>query len=105
MGGDPRIKSDNDWQKAGDVLSGILRNLGLDRHLKQRELVLRWEEIVGPRIAEKSRVLKVSGGVLYVSVTSSAWGQELQFQKKNIMRKITEELGTDLIKDIRIRGN
>jgi predicted nucleic acid-binding Zn ribbon protein len=73
----------------GDALKGYIRRAGLKRRLDQASVIPEWEELVGPQIASVTTPHFVSqDGVLVVSVTSSAWMQELQLMSPEILRKL-----------------
>jgi predicted nucleic acid-binding Zn ribbon protein len=86
---------------AGELLAGLLAQLGLADRLREQEALARWPELVGPEIASRSRALRIREGVLYVQVTSAAWSQELRFLKAQILAHYDEALSPGLVKDIR----
>jgi len=88
----------------GQVLARLMKGLGLEDKLKERELVENWPDIVGPDIARFSRALRVRGGVLYLKVDSPAWGQELHFLKAQLLERVNERCGPGLVRDIRLAG-
>lgn len=47
-----------------------------------------WREIVGPKIAGRSRVGKISRGVLTIQVASSAWSSELSFLRSDLLARL-----------------
>ena len=47
-----------------------------------------WREIVGSRVAERSRPERVEQGVLWVTVSSTAWAQELSMLRKTIIGRL-----------------
>lgn len=61
---------------------------------------LAWGEVVGERIAAASNAERVRGGVLFVSVRSSAWANELTFFKTEILGKINARVGSPVLSDI-----
>jgi predicted nucleic acid-binding Zn ribbon protein len=62
-----------------------------------------WKEAVGEAIYENTRPAAFKGRLLIVHVSSSAWFQQLQFLKKDMIRKINKTLGKDLISDIKFK--
>ena len=62
-----------------------------------------WRGMVGEEIAEHTQPLRVSKGVLTLGVDSAAWHQELQFHIPMMIDKLEEKLGTDKIKEIRMK--
>lgn len=78
----------------------MLKNLGLDRAIKENQAVVKWEEAVGKRIAEVTKVERVRKGKLYVKVNSSSWRNELISLKGNIIDKLNTKIGERVIYDI-----
>jgi Dna[CI] antecedent, DciA len=47
-----------------------------------------WRALVGPRIANRTRVGRLYRGVLTIYVATSAWGSELSFLKDELIAKL-----------------
>lgn len=91
-------------QKVGDILDSLVTRLGLKHRLKQSEVVMKWEDIVGERIAVETKAEVIRGKTLFVNVTSPMWAQELNFLKPEIMKKIRQEIGRGIVTDIRFKS-
>lgn len=52
-------------------------------------------------MARLTRPFSVVDGVLWVSASSSSWANELDFYKPEILKRIRESLGKDVIRNIR----
>ena len=74
---------------------------GVEKALKQESAVFLWGEVVGKRISSVSTAEKVDKGVLTVKTESPTWRQELHMQKKEIIDKINNKIGSKTIKEIR----
>lgn len=100
-----RPRNEN-FTQISDVLDSVLKRKGLGKKLKQHELFLRWDEIVGERMAKKAVPKCFQGETLIVVVTSAAWMSEMKFLKPRIIEKIQQLIRSVKIKDIRlIQGN
>lgn len=87
--------------KADELLASALKGLGLDEKIARYRFVTHWREIVGPEIASRTRPECLRNGALVVRVTSSAWAQELSFQKGTILKRLAKFLDAkDLVEDI-----
>lgn len=75
-------------ERVGDALSRMLERLGVAREVASQSAIPRWEETVGPRIAGVTRAKAVSSGVLFVEVRSSAWLNELNLMRREIMKRL-----------------
>lgn len=47
-----------------------------------------WNRAVGPQIARQTEPCRLRQGVLYVTVTTPAWMQQLQYMKDEILEKV-----------------
>ena len=74
---------------------------GVEKALKQESAVFLWGEVVGKRISSVTTAEKVDKGVLMVKTESPTWRQELHMQKKEIIDKINNKIGSKTIKEIR----
>ena len=84
-----RNKGDGGAEPLGDALSGYIKRAGLKRRLDQASVIPEWADLVGPQIAAVTTPHYVSqDGVLVVSVSSSAWMQELQLMSPEILKKL-----------------
>jgi len=72
---------------AKQILRSVLGQYGLDKKLERYEFIFRWREIVGEEIARRAIPEAIHGSVLIVRVESSAWAQELSFQKNVILKR------------------
>jgi predicted nucleic acid-binding Zn ribbon protein len=70
------------------LLSRVLDRKGLGAKLEAASVLTEWESLVGPQIAAVTRAQKVSEGVLFVAVDSSAWMMELNLMKMELMRRV-----------------
>jgi len=82
-------------------LQDLLKNLGISKTIQNYDVITKWPEFVGERVAEVSQAVKVERQILYVKVQTSAWRNELAFMKEKIIAKIDSDIGSDVIKDIR----
>ncbi len=72
-----------------EALKAYVKRKGLKRRLDQASVIPEWEELVGPQIAAVTTPHFVTqDGVLVVSVTTSAWMQELQLMSPEILRRL-----------------
>ena len=86
-------------------ISGALKKLikkeGLESEINQQKAIDLWEEVVGQKIKENTEPTEVKFGVMTVKTKNSVWKQELQFQKKDIMKSLNKKLIKTKIKDLR----
>tara|TARA_Y100001935_G_C17273714_1_gene493441 strand:+ start:217 stop:483 length:267 start_codon:yes stop_codon:yes gene_type:complete len=54
------------------------------------ELENNWENIVGKRIKKATKIIKIENKTLFVKCKNPTWKNELQYQKKEILRKLKQ---------------
>ena len=60
-----------------------------------------WESAVGETIANDSRPFKIKGNELEVHVSGASWLQQLNYMRNDIIQKLNERLGEQVIEKIR----
>jgi predicted nucleic acid-binding Zn ribbon protein len=84
-----------------NALTRLLHTRGLEGDLKGWDAVERWPALVGQRIADHSRAIEYRQGMLIVEVDGSAWMHELGVLKRQLMRTLNRELGTNAVRELR----
>jgi len=84
-----------------DLLDDAFKNSNITSRLKENMVFPLWPSIVGSKIASNTKPERLENGVLKVSVSGSAWLQQLTFMKSDILKSYRDFIGSDLIKDIR----
>ena len=90
----------NSPEKLESILGNVLSERGYLNICKEYEVVSRWKEIAGEKIAEVTECNRVEEGILYVRVSSAPWRQEIIYLKQQILIQIKNITGCDTIKDI-----
>ncbi|MFZ1731864.1 MAG: DUF721 domain-containing protein [Bacteroidota bacterium] len=93
------------WRTAplADVMQKALMQHGLDHGIREQNIFIRWEEIVGTAIAKQATPTRLHSGLLWVRVVDAAWRQELSLMRRELVAKINAALGEEIVKDIRLR--
>ncbi len=87
----------------GTVLQQALKASRIDVDLDAYGLWQQWNNVVGPAIAENTRPEAIKGKLLVVHVSSAPWMHQLQFLKPELIEKLNETLGKELVGDIRFK--
>jgi predicted nucleic acid-binding Zn ribbon protein len=83
-----------------DAVSGFLKAQGLDDEYKEKEILGKWEELVGKPIALRTEDLKIKNKTLHITLNSSVMRDELFQRKRQIIEIINTEAGFELIKEV-----
>jgi len=85
------------------ILERVFTSLDLGMKVKQYQIWEVWDSVVGEAIARQARPQQIRNMILWISVSSSTWMQQLEFMKKQIVNRLNEHIGEVVIKDIRFR--
>lgn len=95
--------SRDDFVHIGNILGGALNKFRTDPDLELTTIFTIWNNVVGEAVANNSKPAGFKGKILIVYVSSSVWLQELQYYKKDMITKINDALGKELVEDIKFR--
>lgn len=78
---------------AGAAIGDYLNLRGLMKEIRAETLQSQWTELVGQRIAERTRPEGIYERTLVVEVVSSAWLHELNLLRHSILMSLIEKVG------------
>ena len=87
-------------QTTAAIVPKLLRELGLEEGLLGYRAVQEWPEVVGPRIARRTRAVSFRDGTLRVDVEGSAWQYELGFLERRLLREMERRLGAPVVRSL-----
>jgi predicted nucleic acid-binding Zn ribbon protein len=87
----------------GDAIEELIAQLGIKKKLHEQDAFVVWDQAVGERIAKIAIPTRMLRGTLIVSVKSGAWRNELSMRKQEIIRRINELVGDEILKDIKFQ--
>ena len=86
-------------RSAGTAIGDVLAAHHLTDEVRAGRLETEWAELVGPKIAQQTRPDTVRGRTLWVEVASTAWMQQLDLLKPQILSGMLERLGEPTLFD------
>jgi len=87
----------------GDALRKFLNNSRLKGSIQALQIGDVWEQIMGKTIARYTDSIQIHGHTLYISTSVAPLRQELLYQKDNIIQRVNEALGEQVIKEVVIK--
>jgi len=87
-------------RKLSDILKDFLKENKLDARLKERQVINGWEELMGKAIARVTKKIYIKEGRLFVIISSSVVRSELHMLKQEIVRKLNERAGEEIIREL-----
>jgi predicted nucleic acid-binding Zn ribbon protein len=97
------IKKGNEYSLK-EAIDEMLKSYRLDHKLDETKAVNAWEKVVGEVITRYTTNLRVTDGVLYVTLSSAALKQELLYLRTEIADLLNAECGGKIIREVVILG-
>jgi predicted nucleic acid-binding Zn ribbon protein len=78
---------------AGRAIATALQLRGLSDRVRAETLLTEWTELVGPKIAQRTRPEGIYERTLRIEVATSAWLHELNMLRPQLLTNLVERLG------------
>ena len=88
-------------KSVGELILKNLREQGLETPLQQKRLVAAWPEVMGEMIAGYTQDLFIKNQTLFVHLTNPALRADLSMMRLEIVKKLNDAVGSQVIADIR----
>lgn len=85
-----------------EILTALLRKEGLENAVLQNKALSIWRDVVGEAIADRATPEEIKHGTLVVRAETPVWRNELVFRKGEILQKLNNALGKQVIRDIKL---
>lgn len=95
-----RRKPSREPVRLNAVIGNAFPGLGLETLLMEHEIKKNWRRVIGDSLSRKTSPARLRNKTLCVTVSSSAWMNELSFHKREILKKISEVIGKDAVTEI-----
>ena len=87
-------------QAIGAVIKKLLKNQKLEGRLKELDVLELSKELLGKNLMKYINDLSVKNGTLIIKIKSAVVRNELSYQKSEIIKKINEQVGNEILKEI-----
>ena len=87
-----------------DLLGAIMRGTPTEKRLVEGRIWLVWDDAVGKTISSHAQPASFREGTLTLVVDSAPWMQQLNFLKRDLIAKVNEQVGQDLVTDIYMKA-
>lgn len=88
--------------RIGDLLPGVLGELGLAETLRATDVLAAWRSAVGEKLAGYARAKAFQGGILTVEAISPVWLAEIRFHQVRIRKSLDERCGPGVVRELRL---
>lgn len=94
----------NTAKSAASVLPKVLGEMRIDRRQAEAEIMKVWNSLIDPNIVKHAQPTGLNKGTLFVTVDSSVWLAEIvRYRKREILERIQNSFGKDLVSKISFR--
>ena len=87
-----------------DALVAYLRENGLEQSVLEAQVEEAWPKVMGDIVTSLTRNVEVKDGLLIVRVSSAALKAQLFENRFELVAKLNEAVGANVVKDCRILG-
>ncbi len=92
----------NDGVTSADIMmEDILEKMGLSQGINEEELKKSWGNVAGEFIGQHTKPESLRDGVLKLHVLQPAMRFHLEQSKAPLLKRLQEELGADIVRDVR----
>ncbi len=85
-------------------MASALEFHGLSAEIRGQRVITEWSDLVGARIAQRTRPDGINDRILWIEVASSAWMHELNLLRPQLLRGLLDRLGKPaLFDDLRFK--
>lgn len=89
-------------QNIGSVIKELLEDYKLSSKLNEVHVVTAWDTVMGAAVARYTTEIFVKNRVLFVRLNHAALRQELSYGKDKIIKMLNDEVGVDVILDVKL---
>lgn len=93
-------EDESPFRSLAGALRAILRRMDAGQDLEVYRLWVDWERVVGGRFAERVQPVEFRNGVLVLAVATTAWRQEMEFLKPELLARIQAYLDDQRVRDL-----
>ena len=88
-------------ERIGSALQPLLDRIDREGAFGIVRLVKAWPEVVGETIARRTEVVSLKFHTAVIKVSGAMWIQELNLMRAQILSRIKDQLGDDIVRDLR----
>lgn len=89
-------------QSIGEVIKELLKNYDITSKFNEAHIVTLWDKMMGPAVTKYTVNIEVEKRILFVQLNNAALKQELSYAKERIKKMLNEEVGEEVLLDVRI---
>ena len=83
------------------ILESVLSEQNLSGSIEAYQVFAKWDHIVGKKVADHTRPVRITRDVLYVEVNDHLWFAQLKYMKGDILKKLEDRIRKGLFTDLK----
>lgn len=87
-----------------ELVKNYLDDVPYRKRLKRGMILSLWDETVGESISEQAENVHFEHNNLVIHVHNAAWRHEIHMKRYSIAKKLNDQVGEDIIKEIIVRS-
>jgi hypothetical protein len=87
----------------GDAIKSMVNTSRLKSGIRSVQITTVWEELMGKTIAKYTEHIQIVNQTLFITTSVGPLKNELMYQKAQIIDRINEVLGENMIKEVIIK--
>lgn len=91
-----------DIKSLSQLLNDVLNKYELNEIVEKNLLIEKFKEVVGEHIAKQIEFKNFEKGILTIEVESSSWKNEIFLLREQIVEKINNAFGKQIVKHLKI---
>jgi predicted nucleic acid-binding Zn ribbon protein len=96
----PDFLRDSDEKPLGQIVGKIMKAYGLEKRMKEMDILKGWPEMMGIAVANRTTNLRINNRILYISMDSAVMREELLNGKQIILQRVNDFAGQKVIDDV-----
>ena len=89
-------------QPIGEVIKELLKNYDITSKFNEAHIITSWDKLMGPSVTKYTVKIEVEKRILFVKLSNAALKQELSYARQKIKKMLNDEVGEEVLLDIRI---
>lgn len=90
-------------QSIKNAIGDFLKVSQLSHKMAEQKIITNWEALMGKMIAKYTREISIFNKKLYLHIDSAPLKQELFYSREKLIKRLNEEAGEEIIKEIIFR--
>ena len=89
-------------QPIEEVIKDLLKNYDITSKFNEAHVITSWDKLMGPSVTKYTVKIEVEKRILFVKLSNAALKQELSYAREKIKKMLNDEVGEEVLLDVRI---